>query len=270
MRFKSIIIIPLLLILGLYTYGQEISIPDEKTTKHTTGVWLGLYTKYRIGKKIFYYGEYHYRRRNNFQDMAQVYLRFGATYLVNNSIEITSGVVTPLYWAPNQDAPNIDKVVPQYRLWQQLLFVQRFDKLKVYHQIRTEQRWKRDYVKESPFELTWRFRYKISTYIPLNNKKLISNTLFFSACEEIFIQAGKTIIYDHMEDNRLFIGLGYILDENIQIQAGYMWTYRHAGSPFEYEHRHIPRLSIYHNLDFYKGGRKKKEQELNKILNSEF
>lgn len=248
------------------TQAQQADVPQEKSIDNTTGLWVGLYTKYRIKEKLFYYGEYHYRRRNDFiKDMAQVYLRFGLTYLVNKNTELTGGIVTPFYWAGNYE-PNagIDKIVPQFRFWEQLLLVQHIDRLKLYHQFRFEQRWRRDFVEESPFELTHRFRYRITAYYPLNRPKLLPKTLYLSFYEEILMQAGKTITYDHFEDNRVFLGLGYIVNENIQIQAGYMWTFRHNGSPYQYESRHIPRLSVYHNFDFY--GRKKKQEELKPLI----
>lgn len=251
---------------------NEYAIPLEKETSQTMEGWLGLYTKYRLTDKFFYYGEYHYRRKNYMKEMGQVYLRFGATYLVNKNFELTGGIVTPVYWAnESMKGPNVDNVVPQFRLWQQFLFVQPFNRAKLYHQIRLEQRWRRSYVKDSPFLLTYRFRYKLMMYLPLNKPHLVNNTLFFVAYDEIFIQAGRSIIFDHMEDNRLFLGLGYILNENIQLQAGYTWTFRHAGAPNKYEHRHIPRISVYHNLDFYKKREDRKKYERNRmILKNEF
>lgn len=226
-------------------------IPDQKQIDNTSEFWLGFYTKYRIRERLYYYGEYHLRTREFMDQMAQIYLRFGLSYIVNKNFEVTAGVVTPFYWSPNPDAENIDRVVPQYRGWQQFLFIMPFDRLKIYHQIRTEQRWRRDFVQDSPFDLTHRFRYKILGYYPLNHDKLENNTLFLSMYEEIFIQAGKSIIYNHLEDNRVFVGLGYILNDNIQFQTGYQWSFRHRGSPFVYENRHMWRISIYHNLDFY-------------------
>src|SRR5690606_4569297 len=219
---------------------------------------------------MFYYGEYHYRRTNNFiKDMGEVYLRFGLTYLINKNVEITGGIVTPFYWAPRQDVEGQDNVVPQFRFWEQIILVQLFERLKIYHQFRFEQRWRRDYVENSPFKLTHRFRYKITGYYPLNNYKLVNKTLFLSFYNEIFIQAGKSITYDYFEDNRMFLGLGYIINENLQIQAGYSWTFRFAGSPNDFEHRHIPRLRLYHNLDFYKKRLEKRKENV-RILESEF
>ncbi|WKZ58352.1 MAG: DUF2490 domain-containing protein [Cyclobacteriaceae bacterium] len=227
------------------------TIPEQKEKVNSSELWLGFYTKYRIKERLYYYGEYHLRRKEFIDQMGQIYLRFGLSHIVNKNFEITGGIVTPFYWSANPEQPNTDKVVPQFRFWQQFLFITPFDRLKVYHQIRLEQRWRRDFVEESPFELSYRFRYKILGYYPLNNHKLVNKTLFLSMYEEIFIQAGKPVVYDHMEDNRIFLGLGYILNENMQFQLGYQWSFRHSGSPFRYENRHMLRLSFYHSLDFY-------------------
>jgi hypothetical protein len=235
--------------LVLLELSAQSNIP-EKEYIHNTGLWLGTYTQYQFRDKWFYHGEYHYRRRNQFiKDMNQVYLRFGATYRYNDEFEITGGIATPAYLAP-KGLINADPIIWQFRFWQQFLMVQHLERAKIYHQFRFEQRWAREFIKETPYQLTHRLRYKFATYIPINNKQLTPGTYFASLNNEIIIQAGKSIKFNYFEDNRLFLGLGYVWDDNIQLQAGYMWTFRHAGSPFRYEHRHIPRVSLYHSLDF--------------------
>ncbi len=255
-----------LALLGFTNYklaAQTLSkpqVPNEKIINNTSEVWLGAYTKYRIREKLFYYGEYHFRRREFMSEMAQIYLRFGLAFVVNKNLEITVGVVNPYYFAPDGGKEGQDKVVPQYRGWQQFLFIVPFERLKIYHQLRTEQRWRRDYEKGSDFHLDFRFRYKISAYYPLNMMHLDKGAIFLSTYNEIFIQAGKRIIYNHFEDNRFFLGLGYILNDQLQFQTGYQWSFRHENSPFIYQNRHIFRLSVYHNFDFY--GRKQIPQLL--------
>ncbi|MBK6264044.1 DUF2490 domain-containing protein [Marivirga sp. S37H4] len=240
------------------TPNPNPDVPERKEIRNVTETWIGLYTKYRIKERLFYYGEYHLRRRDQFwNEMGQIYLRFGLSYLVNKNFEFTAGIVNPYYWAPGGDSEGIDKVVSQFRGWQQFLFIIPFDRLKIYHQIRTEQRWKRDYTEGSEFKLDFRFRYKLLAYYPLNKPTLDQGALFLSTYNEIFIQAGKGVIYNHFEDFRFFAGLGYILNDQVQFQTGYQWTYRHDDSPFLYQSRHIVRFSIYHNLDFF--GRKQKE-----------
>lgn len=269
MSYKSLFyLLPIIFLFFVSNLSaQEENPPKEYST--ISGLWTGIYTKYRISEKMFYYGEYHYRRRENLiNEMAQVYLRFGLTYRLKHNTEVTAGIVTPIYFAPQSliDDPlaDVDETYMQFRFWQQLKTVQSFDRLKLYHQFRTEQRWKRDYEKGSEYYQDWRFRYKLTAYYPLNKPKLVPKTLFLSLYEEILIQAGKNITYNYFEDNRLYAGLGYIVNENIQIQAGYMWTFRYNGGPNKFESRHIPRISIYHNLDFF--GKKQKKKKLKPLI----
>ena len=269
MMMRCLLLSMLLVVLALPSYAQS---PTERTVDHTMEGWLGLYTKYRIKPGWYYYGEYHYRRRDYFREMANVYLRFGVTHIPNPSLEFTAGIVTPLYWAKGKDLdhPNLDLVTMQFRFWQQMLSVMRFDRFKLYHQIRLEQRWAKDNFIDAQHELTFRFRYKLSTYVPLNNHHLVPGTLFFSGYEEIFMQTGKSILFNHFEDNRLFLGLGYIINEQMQVQAGYMWTYRHSGDPYHYQSRHVPRISLYHNLDFHSLRERRLRREQTPVLDHEF
>ncbi len=231
---------------------QGQGLPLEKETRWTTGVWFGIYTKYHFNEKWAYYGEYHIRRREVLDQMGQIYLRLGATYRVTKYFEVTAGFVNPYYWAPNPEAENIDKVVPQYRTWEQAVLATPFDHIKVMHQLRLEQRFRRSFEKGSAFKLTHRFRYKLTTYIPLNHQDFTPQTLFLALYNEIFIQAGKSVVYNHLEDNRAYAGLGYNINHDLQVQAGYMYSYRHDGAPHRYENRNIFRLSVYHHLDLHR------------------
>jgi hypothetical protein len=225
----------------------------EKEVRQSTGIWFGFYSKYHFSDRWAYYGEYHLRRKDYLNTMGQVYLRFGVTYKVKQFFDVTVGFVNPYYWASNPEDPNVDKVVPQFRLWQQGVMATPFDHIMVFHQFRTEQRWARSFVKGSPYELTHRFRYKLTVYVPLNKPAFDVHTLFLAFNEEIFMQAGKTITYNHFEDNRVFLGLGYNINEVWQVQAGYMNSYRHDGDPYQYENRHIIRLSFFHHLHLHLG-----------------
>lgn len=232
--------------------AQTSAIPATKDVTSTEGAWFGVYNKYHFHKNWAYYGEYHYRRRNGFADMGQIYLRFGITYKIVKYLDLTAGFVNPWYWAPDQNDDGLDRVVPQYRLWEQATLATPFKYMEALHQLRVEHRYRRDYEKGSDFELTHRFRYKLTLYIPINRRELKPKTVFLSLYNEIFIQAGKTIVYNHFEDNRAFIGLGYKFTENIQVQAGYMNSFRPRGTPYAYENRNIFRLNFFHQLDFTK------------------
>lgn len=236
--------------LALHGQTEEVEPGTHPHTRHTTGLWLGVYSKYRLSDRWSYYGEYHLRRRNEFiNDMAQIYLRFGMTYHASKRVELTAGVVLPIYWAPVQDLEGQDNVAMQYRLWQQALITHHWGRLKIQHQLRTEQRWRRAYTQGAPFLLDYRFRYKLNLYLPLGPHDHIEpGTAYINAYEEFFLQVGNGFYLQPHEDNRAFIGLGFQVSKQWGVTAGYMWSFRPTRLPGVYESRHIPRLCIYHNL----------------------
>ncbi len=239
----------------LQAWGQDAAVAaddpniPERQVNRQTGVWHGLYTKYQLADRLFYYGEYHLRRTEYYQNMSKLYLRFGVTYLLDKYLEATAGFVNPYIWAPDpKDTERYDPVVPEFRLWEQLLYVQSVGRFKFYHQLRFEQRFKRKNDIGAEYKYSNRWRYRFTTYVPINDEKLHPGVLFGVFYNEIFIQNGKHIKYNNFEENRTVLGLGYILNNSLQFQAVYMWTYGQQ-SAYEFRQRDLFRFNIYHNLD---------------------
>lgn len=228
--------------------GQESGFPPREIS-HQTGIWYGLYTKYMIANKLFYYGEYHMRRSEWNSHMSKLYLRFGLAYLINPSLEVTAGFVNPYSWYDIESRDTEDRVVPEFRFWQQFLFVQEIARTKLYHQFRFEERWKRGHFKEDPYHFSQRYRYKFTIYTPLNHNHIQNKTIFLANNAEIFIQSGKKVIYNNLEEIRVFNGIGYLLNNNFQFQMGYSWHYGQRSEGYRFRHQDIIRFSVYHNMD---------------------
>ena len=229
--------------------GEEENPFPGKEIDFENGIWYGLYTKYMIFDKVFYYGEYHIRRSEWNNHMNKLYLRFGIAYLINPHLEITGGFVNPYSWYQIEDRNVEDKVVPEFRFWQQFLFVQEINRFKLYHQFRFEERWKRGHFKEDHYKFSQRYRYKFTVYTPLNHNHIQNKTVFLANNAEVFLQSGKPIIYNHLEEVRIFTGLGYLFSNNLQFQIGYSWHFAHRPEGYKFRRQDIIRLSVYHNMD---------------------
>lgn len=228
--------------------GNANALPDREVN-YETGIWYGLYTKYMIANKLFYYGEYHIRRIDWNQRMNKLYLRFGLAYLVNPALEITGGFVTPYTWYEIEDNTLEDRVVPEFRFWQQFLFVQEVGRMKFYHQFRFEERWRRGHFKEDKYKFSQRYRYKFTAYTPLNHNHIQNKTLFLAQNTEVFLQSGSEIVYNNLEEIRIFNGLGYLLNNNFQFQIGYSWHFAPRATGYQFRRQDIFRMSVYHNMD---------------------
>lgn len=233
---------------------------QTETTLGETGIWYGVYLKGKFSSKIGYYGEHHYRARNNLENInsftgriRQVYNRAGINFFVNPNFEVVVGPTLVFNYTPDKEDPRFERVTLEPRIWHQWLFsMPAMGRVKLYHQFRFEHRWKRDNLVESPLEYTNRYRYKFFAYIPLNKKKIEPGTLFVSPSAEIFMHSGRSIVKNPFEDFRTYNGIGYVVNPNVTLFAGHMWTLGQRPSGFEYRTSHIIRINAMIGLDFRK------------------
>jgi hypothetical protein len=211
-----------------------------------------------LSNTIGYYGEHHYRVRNSLADVRsfvgrarQLYNRGGINLFFNNYFEGVIGPTLVFNFTPDRNNPTFERVVIEPRIWHQWLFMMPpMGRFKLYHQFRFEHRWRRSNQIGSDFEYTNRYRYKFFAYIPINKDKIEVKTLFFSPSAEVFMQTGKSIVFNPFEDFRTYNGIGYILNPHITFFEGYMWTIGQKSNGFDYRMSHIIRLNVFVGLDF--------------------
>jgi hypothetical protein len=241
-----------LLLFSHTSHAQDASVDQPATS----GLWFGLYTKFRMTDRTFYYAETHYRRRSSIDNrmdflgqMGQVYNRHGISYLFSPNFELTAGPVLVLNYA-DPTRGEVERMTLEPRFWHQWLFIQPFvGKLKLYNQLRFEHRFRRSNQIGAEYQYTNRYRYKLFSYLPLNRPEVGNKTWFVSPSAEIFMQSGKSIVRNPFEDFRVYNTIGYI-HNNLIFTAGHMWTYGQMGSGFEYRQSHVIRISLFVNLDF--------------------
>jgi len=222
-----------------------------------TGNWNGAYLKLRLGDKIGYYGEHHYRRRNSLDNpydfigrMRQVYNRAGIQFFFNEYFEAVIGPTLVFNYTPQPGNEDYEKVTLEPRIWHQWLFIMPYmGRVKIYHQFRFEHRWKRDNKLGSEFDYSDRYRYKIFANIPIKKPKIEERTWFVSPSAEIFMHSGSSIIFNPFEDFRTYNGIGYVFNDKITFFGGYMYTLGQEPTGFQYRASHIIRLNVFVGLD---------------------
>lgn len=253
-----LLLFPLCLLFWIKGNAQEGIEPEEPVRRGlapTTESWNGLYLKFRLSDRIFWYQENHYRRRNSIDNrsdfigrMSQLYNRGGIVYLFNDQFEVTVGPTLVWNFTPDPDDPRYLKSTLEPRLWHQWLLTQSIAGVKILHQFRFEHRFKRDNLIGADYVYTDRYRYKIVAYIPINKPRMENHTFFLAPSNEIFFETGKQQI-NILEENRVYTAIGYTYN-NFMFFGGHMWTYGPTNTPGIYRNRHIIRLNIMYTLDF--------------------
>lgn len=175
------------------------------------GNWILYFGNMKIKSDWNWHNEVQYRNYNAIGDLEQLLIRTGIGYNLtenNNNVLLGYGYILSQNYIDGTD----DKVdVNEHRIYQQFITRQKIGIVGVQHRYRFEQRFV-----ESDFKM--RFRYFLSLTVPLNNKEMTDQTVYFSAYNEIFLNTSGNIF----DRNRLYGGFGYKLSKTVRLELGYM------------------------------------------------
>ena len=175
------------------------------------GNWLIYIGDKKLNSKWNIHNEIQYRNYNAIGDLEQLLLRTGLGYTFNerkNNVLLGYGYILSKNYLNESDEKE---TVNEHRIFQQFISKQKIGRLELMHRYRFEQRFV-----EEDFKL--RFRYFLGINFPLTGKILAPKNPYLSVYNEIFLNT-KTTIFDR---NRLYGGIGYIFNDNIKLELGYM------------------------------------------------
>ena len=99
-----------------------------------------------------------------------------------------------------------------------------------------------------------RVRYRFLTNVPLNKKTMSKGALFVSVYDELFVQFGANTALNYLDQNRLYLALGYVIMANANVQVGYLNQFIVKANALDAERNHTFQLAFFYNFDFRKSG----------------
>lgn len=162
-------------------------------------------------------GDVQYRSWNLGSDMEQLLLRAGVTYKPRNAdVKFTVGYANITNGAPGEEISN---TISENRVYQEVLFPVSFgSRCHTNHRLRYEQR------SIDGQDFRTRYRYGLFLNIALNGTALDKGTFYLAVYDELFINGqrdignGRTV--ELFDRNRLYGGLGYVVNRNMRVQLG--------------------------------------------------
>ncbi len=195
--------VALIIVLMLPVYAQS--------QDSNFGNWLIYIGSKKLNKKWNIHNEVQYRNYDAIGDLEQLLLRTGLGYTFNegkNNVLLGYGYILSENYVGNSD----EKVsVNEHRIFQQFISKQNIGSVGLSHRYRFEQRFV-----ESDFKM--RFRYFLAFKVPFKTKEKENSKLYLSAYNEIFLNTTSSVF----DRNRVYGGLGYTINKNIRVEAGYM------------------------------------------------
>jgi hypothetical protein len=189
-----------------------------------------------------------FRRQGVGQQWQQLLLRPGVNYDLTSQVQLSAGYAF-IKSHPYGDYPA-PFVVPEHRLWQQLLLKQRV-RSAVAHRFRLEQRFVGAKTLDAAGEpyLTGygyrnRFRYFVKGVVPIRNDGRDSR-YFLALYNEVMFNFGRNVQNNIFDQNRAYVALGRKLPWLGNLEVGYLQQTVQQGNGRVFEFNHTLQVGLF-------------------------
>lgn len=222
------------------------ALPSQAQETDTySDAWLFLNTKFKLNDKWSAANELHWRMTDFVGKKQQLLIRPFMTYKHNETVGFSVGYSFALSYPYSSDI--LEKGKPEHNFWEQVSLSHKQGKVSFGHRFRLEHRFQGNMVirggKEEVdgYEFGNRFRYRFTLKRPLSEK------FFIHLFDEIWVKMNDSFQSPSYDRNWLYLGLGYKVTPNSNIQLAYLHqNVKKSSLLFE---RH-PTLQISYGLNF--------------------
>lgn len=205
----------------------------SQAQENDLGAWYMYFGNNKINSRWNWHNEIQYRNFDAIGDLEQILIRTGIGYDLtenNNNVLLGYGFILSQPYVNEEKTENIEQ-----RIFQQYITKQKFGRFNLQHRYRLEERFLED-------DFRMRFRYFLGFNIPINGKEMLPKTFYTSLYNEIFIHFNSPVF----DRNRSYGALGYVINKNLRIEAGYMNQLQ------ENKNRGQIQIGFYNNIPFNK------------------
>ena len=220
MKTAKYLIYILALLLHNHAFSQE-----QRLSDHNSIVWLAYTGTLKIKPKIALHLEYQWRRVDGLKNPQQNLLRTGVNYALRKDVSLNAGYAFA-ETSPYGDYPNAN-AFSEHRIFEQIVLKNSFGKGDVSHRFTLEQRFIEKFTTQNEETKTdWvflnRMRYRFRTEVPVYKNSTDNNSWSIILMDEVFVGFGKNVGANVFDQNRLAALVGYKVNKNVKLEAGYL------------------------------------------------
>jgi Protein of unknown function (DUF2490) len=236
---KILILFLLLVILSPTTNGQT------KKVSYTNQQWIQYYVQLKLSDKWMGLADAGYRSGNGSVHRSVYIARAGIGYQLNPNVGLGSGFAHLGFYRSGTLS------LSENRLYQEVMVKHNPGTVGVSHRARLEERYFK-YVDPPENNFNFRFRYRLLLSVPiikLSSENSDDRKLLLNLGDEIFLNAGKEVVYNVFDQNRILIGMTVQLRNNLGINVTYNHQFIGLRSAGTYEQDEVLWLGINHTID---------------------
>ena len=253
----------LLIIVASYVhpvFSQSVSATMEKR-KYTTNYngWYMYMGDHRFNNKLGVHLEAQFRRHDIITQNQQLLLRTGLNYHFTSSTFATLGYCF-VNTHPYGEFPSQSQF-PEHRIWEQFQFKSMLGKAEIVNRYRLEQRYiylpvlgSDSLLFEPSQKSTYQNRVRLMTRVsvPFKGKTIENKQFYLAFYDEVFLNFGKNVVLNYIDQNRAYIALGYKIPKLGRLELGYLNQLLVKSDGLKVENNHTLQIGILSNLNFFK------------------
>lgn len=231
------------LFFGCAAYAQK-----EKNIDHQSQLWTRYNNQLTLNNKWAIQAEFDNRIFLNPVEENQYVARIVGRYKINKGIDTGAGYA---YFSVATQVPELpnDFRTPEHRAQQDICWKQEFGAFALHQRFQLEERFvhKSDIAGLLPgYTFSMRFRYKLQgEYNCWTGKSQYLKAVVY---DELMINAGKSIVNNSFDQNRIYAAMQWGINKNCALELGYLNSFQQRSSGVDYFDRDIIRFSIFHKL----------------------
>ena len=240
-----------LLLTVVYLSFVSLTVAQTKNVTKKDKQWLQYYNTIKLNNSWIIKSDGGFRWENRFENNSQYIIRTGLAYKIMPKMQVLLGIAHLGFY--NNDELSRREIRP----YQEFTINDLYGKLKIQHRYRLEERYFST-INSSATSFNYRFRYRIYVTFPIVDfsEEEKSSKLFLNLGDEIFINAGKDIVYNIFNQNRVLLGTTYQLNKNFSFTFTYNFEFGARNQPQEFTQNNIFWLGIAHKINAVQTKRK--------------
>lgn len=246
----------LFLLLLLLKLQECLTQPVTRVPTKNFNSWLVYSGDHKFSKKWGIHLDVQWRRNKFFTDPQQIVIRTGINHHFNNQVVVTAGYAFAESY-PFGEFP-IAATFTENRIWEQVQLKNQLSSVEWSSRYRLEQRFSHlpvrtgNAYKSGPSVYTNRMRILNRFSLPLKGKVIEDRSFYISAYDEVFINFGKNVGYNILDQNRAAFSLGYKIPNAGRVEVGYLYQLSMKSDGIKIENNHTLQIAFYSTFNFFK------------------
>lgn len=217
---------------------------------HQSLYWTRYYNQLSLNSKLTWHNEVDMRRFMDNSRLHHVIAHSHIHYKITSNFDIAAGI-TYSQQSPQFSDATSTLVIPEIRPFQEITQSQTLGKsVTLSHRFRLDERFIRknngiEILEGSDFNFRFRYRPQLAINLSKSESKTPTN---LKIADELMVNFGGEIVYNHFDQNRVYVGLEKVLSKNFSVEMGYLHWYQQRPSGKVFFDRNILRLTILHKI----------------------